>query len=38
MKKDMKKDGMKEMSLMKAIGPTIRTGMKAIGSLKICTI
>ena len=38
-KKDMKKNGMKEMSgmnLMKAIGPMIRTGMKAIGSTKIC--
>ena len=34
-------EGMKEMSgmnLMKAIGPTIRTGMKAIGPMKICTI
>ena len=31
---------MKEMSgmiLMKAIGPMIRTGMKAIGPMKICT-
>ena len=36
----MKKNGMKEMSgmnLMKAIGPMIRTGMKAIGPMKICT-
>ena len=35
------KEGMKEMSgmnLMKAIGPMIRTGMKAIGPMKICTI
>ena len=36
----MKKNGMKEMSgmnLMKAIGPMIETGMKAIGPMKICT-
>ena len=40
-KKDMRKNGMKEMSgmiLMKAIGPMIKTGMKAIGPMMICTI
>ena len=34
-------NGMKEMSgmtLMKAFGPMIRTGMKAIGPMKICPI
>ena len=39
MKKDMKMNGMKEMSgmnLMKAIGPMIRPGMKSIGPMKIC--
>ena len=33
-------EGMKEMSgmnLMKAIGPMVRTGMKAFGPMKICT-
>ena len=37
-KKDMRKNGMKEMSgmiLMKAIGPMIKTGMKAIGPMMI---
>ena len=40
MKKDMKKNGLKEMNgmiPMTAIGPTIRTGMKAFGPMKICT-
>ena len=38
--KDMKKNGMKEMNgmiPMTAFGPMIRTGMKAIGLMKICT-
>ena len=29
---------MSEMILMKAIGPMIKTGMKAIGPMMICTI
>ena len=40
MKKVMKKIGKKEkngMNPMKAIGPMIKTGMKAIGRMVICT-
>ena len=41
MKKDMKKNGLKEMNgmtRMEAIGPMIRTGMKATGPMMICAI
>jgi hypothetical protein len=37
--KDLKKNGMKEMNDMNpmmAIGPMIRTGMKATGPMKVC--